>query len=146
DQSRRGDAGGDLRGRDRRYEPFRGTGERLVRAARCTCDRQRGERTGPGRSGPGREANGRRGDPPPRRHGGRDCPSRPSRRRPRMTDTIGVAMLGYAFMGKAHSRALLALQHLDVPLRPELVSISGRTADRVEEARVEWGWQDAVTD
>src|SRR5262245_17059976 len=63
-----------------------------------------------------------------------------------MTETIGVAMLGYAFMGKAHSRALLALQHLDVPLRPELVSISGRTAARVEEARAEWGWQDAVTD
>jgi predicted dehydrogenase len=63
-----------------------------------------------------------------------------------MTETIGVAMLGYAFMGKAHSRALLALQHLDVPLRPELVSVSGRTAERVEEARAEWGWQDAVTD
>src|SRR5437764_1276542 len=49
-------------------------------------------------------------------------------------------MLGYAFMGKAHSRALLALRHLDVPLRPELVSISGRNADAVEEARARWGW------
>jgi predicted dehydrogenase len=55
-------------------------------------------------------------------------------------------MLGYAFMGKAHSRALQALRHLDVPLRPELVSISGRNRDAVEEARGQWGWERAVTD
>jgi predicted dehydrogenase len=61
-------------------------------------------------------------------------------------DVIGVGMLGYAFMGKAHSRALLALRHLDVPLRPELVSISGRNRDGVEHARDEWGWSEAVTD
>ena len=61
-------------------------------------------------------------------------------------DTLGVAMLGYAFMGKAHSRALQALRHLDVPLRPELVSISGRTAAAVERAREDWGWSEAVTD
>ncbi len=61
-------------------------------------------------------------------------------------DTLGVAMLGYAFMGKAHSRALLALQHLDVPVRPELVSISGRNPEGVERAREEWGWTEAITD
>jgi predicted dehydrogenase len=61
-------------------------------------------------------------------------------------DTIGVGMLGYAFMGKAHSRALLALQHLDVPLRPELVSISGRNADAVAAAAAAWGWGEAVND
>jgi predicted dehydrogenase len=63
-----------------------------------------------------------------------------------MIETIGVAMLGYAFMGKAHSRALLALQHLDVPLRPELVSISGRSREPLEAARRTWGWEGAVTD
>ena len=55
-------------------------------------------------------------------------------------------MLGYAFMGKAHSRALLALQHLDVPLQPELVSISGRNREAVEQARDHWGWAEAETD
>jgi predicted dehydrogenase len=55
-------------------------------------------------------------------------------------------MLGYAFMGKAHSRALQALRHLDVPLRPQLVSISGRNRDAVEQAREQWGWERAVTD
>ena len=59
---------------------------------------------------------------------------------------IGVAMLGYAFMGHAYSRALHALRQLDVPLRPGLVSISGRNAQAVEEARARWGWQEAVTD
>jgi predicted dehydrogenase len=49
-------------------------------------------------------------------------------------------------MGEAHSRALLALQHLDVPLRPELVSISGRTREAVEQARERWGWGEAVVD
>ena len=63
-----------------------------------------------------------------------------------MSGTIGVAMLGYAFMGKAHSRAFQALRRLDVPLRPELVSIAGRNEEAVEAAREEWGWADAVTD
>jgi predicted dehydrogenase len=49
-------------------------------------------------------------------------------------------------MGKAHSRALLALRQLDVPLRPELVSLSGRDARAVEEARARWGWAEATTD
>jgi predicted dehydrogenase len=61
-------------------------------------------------------------------------------------DAVGVAMLGYAFMGKAHSRALLALQHLEVPLMPELVSISGRNRDALERARERWGWAEAVSD
>jgi predicted dehydrogenase len=55
-------------------------------------------------------------------------------------------MLGYAFMGKAHSRALLALRHLDVPFRPELVSISGRSREGVDRALEAWGWQTGVTD
>jgi hypothetical protein len=38
--------------------------------------------------------------------------------------SIGVAMLGYSFMGKAHSRALRALSELDPPLVPELISLS----------------------
>ena len=55
-------------------------------------------------------------------------------------------MLGYAFMGDAYSRALLALRNQDVPLLPELVSISGRTAEPLERARTRWGWGEAVSD
>ena len=57
-----------------------------------------------------------------------------------------MGLLGYGSMGRAHSRALLALQHLDVPLRPELVSISGRNREAVERARRLWDWGEAVTD
>ena len=60
--------------------------------------------------------------------------------------TIGVGMLGYAFMGKAPSRAFHAQRMLAPPLLPNLVSISGRTADRVEEARALYGWAEAITD
>jgi predicted dehydrogenase len=63
-----------------------------------------------------------------------------------VSEPIGVAMLGYAFMGKAHSRALQALKQLEVPLRPELVSLSGRTHEAVEAAAAQWGWAEAVGD
>jgi predicted dehydrogenase len=55
-------------------------------------------------------------------------------------------MLGYAFMGKAHSRAFLAQRTLGGPLQPELVSISGRNREKLEEARAQYGWAEAVTD
>jgi predicted dehydrogenase len=55
-------------------------------------------------------------------------------------------MLGYAFMGDAYSHALLALRNHDVPLRPELVSIAGRTAEPRERARARWGWAEGVAD
>jgi hypothetical protein len=48
-------------------------------------------------------------------------------------------MLGYAFIGDAYSRALLALRNLDVPLWPELVMSSGRTAEPLERVRRRWG-------
>jgi predicted dehydrogenase len=59
---------------------------------------------------------------------------------------IGVAMLGYAFMGDAHSRALGAVGQLECPLDPRLVSISGRDEAKREEARVRLGWEEGVSD
>ena len=63
-----------------------------------------------------------------------------------MNVTLGVGMLGYAFMGKAHSRAFHDVLLLSPPLVPELVSISGRNRERVEEARARYGWAEAVLD
>jgi predicted dehydrogenase len=63
-----------------------------------------------------------------------------------MAPTIGVGMLGYAFMGKAHSRALRALPELDPPLLPELVSLSGRDREALEAVRHRFGWAEAVSD
>jgi len=55
-------------------------------------------------------------------------------------------MLGYRFMGNAHSRALAAARQLGAALEPELVSLSGRDAEAVEEARARLGWAEATTD
>jgi len=55
-------------------------------------------------------------------------------------------MLGYAFMGKAHSRAYRALEELETPLRPELVSLSGRDREAATAVAHRYGWQTVVTD
>jgi predicted dehydrogenase len=60
--------------------------------------------------------------------------------------TIGVALLGYAFMGNAHSRALGATRQLEPALDVELVSLCGRDETALEEARARLGWSEGVTD
>jgi predicted dehydrogenase len=49
-------------------------------------------------------------------------------------------------MGKAHSRALRAVRELDSPLRPELVSISGRDRAAAAEVAARYGWAEVTTD
>jgi predicted dehydrogenase len=62
--------------------------------------------------------------------------------------TIGVGMLGYAFMGKAHSNAYKTLAYMTwpPPLVPQLVSIAGRSEDAVSEAARRYGFAEHVTD
>jgi predicted dehydrogenase len=61
---------------------------------------------------------------------------------------IGVGMLGYAFMGKAHSNAYRTLSSMTwpPPLEPRLVSIAGRDAEAVSEAARRYGFERFVTD
>ena len=61
---------------------------------------------------------------------------------------IGVGMLGYAFMGKAHSNAYKTLAYMTwpPPLVPQLVSIAGRNEDAVSEAARRYGFAEHVTD
>ena len=61
---------------------------------------------------------------------------------------IGVGMLGYAFMGKAHSNAYKTLAYMTwpPPLMPQLVAIAGRNAEAVAEAARRYGFTDHVTD
>jgi predicted dehydrogenase len=62
--------------------------------------------------------------------------------------TIGVGMLGYAFMGKAHSNAYHTLRYMTwpPPMLPELVAIAGRDEQAVTEAAQRYGFEHAVTD
>ena len=60
-----------------------------------------------------------------------------------MTDptSLRVGMVGYAFMGAAHSHAWrTAPRFFDLPLRPELAAVAGRNADGVRAAAAKMGW------
>ncbi len=61
---------------------------------------------------------------------------------------IGVGMLGYAFMGKAHSNALRKIPYMVDPLPavPALVSICGRNEAAVRDAAARYGFQRYCTD
>jgi predicted dehydrogenase len=61
---------------------------------------------------------------------------------------IGIGMLGYAFMGKAHSHAFLMIPHMmyPPPAIPKLVGIAGRNAEAVQEAARRYGYAHAYTD
>jgi predicted dehydrogenase len=57
-------------------------------------------------------------------------------------------MLGYAFMGKAHSNAYKTLSYMTwpPPLMPQLVAIAGRNEAAVTEAALRYGFAGHVTD
>ncbi|MCZ7456972.1 Gfo/Idh/MocA family protein [Streptomyces sp. WMMC940] len=61
--------------------------------------------------------------------------------------TLGVGMVGYAFMGAAHSQGWrTAGRVFDLPLRPVLAAIGGRDAVAVRAAAAKHGWAAAESD
>jgi predicted dehydrogenase len=64
-----------------------------------------------------------------------------------MPPTLGVGLIGYAFMGAAHSQAWRTAPHFfDLPLRPQLTVLAGRDAVRVADAAERLGWSSVETD
>ncbi|MCO5973673.1 Gfo/Idh/MocA family protein [Actinoallomurus soli] len=68
-----------------------------------------------------------------------------------MTDenrpTLGVGMIGHAFMGRAHSHAWRSVTaFFDLPCAPVMVALAGRSRDRAVAAADRLGWQSAETD
>src|SRR5215213_4402500 len=60
---------------------------------------------------------------------------------------LGVGMIGYAFMGAAHSQAWrTAGRFFDLPLRPRLSVLCGRNADAAGAAAAKLGWDRVETD
>lgn len=60
---------------------------------------------------------------------------------------LGVGMVGYAFMGAAHSQAWrVAPRFFDLALDPRMVVVAGRDADRVAAAAHRLGWDGSTTD
>jgi len=62
--------------------------------------------------------------------------------------TVSIGMLGYAFMGKAHSNAFKTMPYMmwPPPAVPRLVQICGRNEAAVSEARVRYGFERYSTD
>ena len=60
---------------------------------------------------------------------------------------LGVAMIGYAFMGAAHSQAWrTAPAFFDLPMRPRLRAVCGRDADAAGAVAGRFGWESVETD
>ncbi|MGN7456543.1 Gfo/Idh/MocA family protein [Paenibacillus pasadenensis] len=63
-------------------------------------------------------------------------------------NTLRIGMIGYKFMGKAHSNAYRALPMFfgGAPLLPEMAVLCGRDASAAETARAQLGWRELETD
>ncbi|MCT9871125.1 Gfo/Idh/MocA family protein [Paenarthrobacter aurescens] len=60
---------------------------------------------------------------------------------------LRVGMVGYAFMGAAHSHAWrTAPRFFDLPLAPELAAVAGRNPEGVRAAARKYGWDSVETD
>jgi predicted dehydrogenase len=60
---------------------------------------------------------------------------------------LRIGMVGYAFMGAAHSQAWRTVNRaFDLPLAATMVAVAGRQKDMVHAAADRLGWAEAVTD
>src|SRR3954462_10579070 len=62
--------------------------------------------------------------------------------------TVGIGMLGYGFMGKAHSHGYKTLAYMTwpPPFMPQLVAIAGRNEEGVAAAAARYGFQEHLSD
>jgi predicted dehydrogenase len=62
-------------------------------------------------------------------------------------DTLNIGMIGYAFMGRAHSNAWRQVgRFFDLPVDVHLHTICGRTTSAVEKAAARLGWDNVSND
>src|SRR5712692_604855 len=70
-----------------------------------------------------------------------------ARQEPREVTDLNVALIGYAFMGRAHSNAYRQVTPFFAPsLTPRMKVICGRTRAKVEQAARQFGWDEAATE
>ncbi|GGZ16841.1 oxidoreductase [Streptomyces olivaceoviridis] len=65
-----------------------------------------------------------------------------------MVDTLGVAVIGFGWMGRVHTQAYARLPHHypRLPLRPRLVTVAEEVPGRAEEAAERFGFASATRD
>ncbi|MCX4863143.1 Gfo/Idh/MocA family oxidoreductase [Streptomyces sp. NBC_01369] len=71
----------------------------------------------------------------------------PTQRPATSVPVLGVGMVGYAFMGAAHSQGWRTAGHVfDLPMEPALAAVCGRDRAAVDAAAARLGWAAAETD
>lgn len=64
-----------------------------------------------------------------------------------MAKTLNVAMIGYGFMGRAHSNAYRQVsQFFDLKYRPVLKVACARNPEKIQKFAENWGWESTETD
>ncbi|MGZ5005960.1 MAG: Gfo/Idh/MocA family protein, partial [Chthoniobacterales bacterium] len=64
-----------------------------------------------------------------------------------MTRTLAVGLIGYNFMGRAHSNAWRqASRFFDLPANVRMKTICGRKRNAVRKAAKQLGWEKSATD
>jgi predicted dehydrogenase len=65
-----------------------------------------------------------------------------------MVEALGVAVVGFGWMGRVHARAYARVRHHYplLPLRPELVTVAEEVPGRAEEAAAQFGFASATRD
>jgi len=65
----------------------------------------------------------------------------------KMAKTINIGMIGYGFMGRAHSNAYHRVNHFfEVAYRPVLKSVAARSPDKAAAFANRWGWERVESD
>jgi predicted dehydrogenase len=60
---------------------------------------------------------------------------------------LNIGMIGYGFMGRAHSNAYAKVNHFfDLPYRPVLKAVCARSADKAKAFAEQWGYESVETD
>jgi predicted dehydrogenase len=64
-----------------------------------------------------------------------------------MAKPLNVGMIGYGFMGRAHSNAYTQVNHFfDLPYRPVLKAACARSADKAKAFADQWGYESVEAD
>src|SRR3954451_14177588 len=64
-----------------------------------------------------------------------------------MAKTLNIGMIGYGFMGRAHSNGYTKVGHFfDLPLQPVLKAACGRDREKTQAFASQWGYESVETD
>src|SRR5262249_13184263 len=71
----------------------------------------------------------------------------PNERTAPVAKPLNVGLIGYGFMGKAHSNAYAQVNHFfDLQHRPVLKALCARSADKAKQFADQWGYESVETD